>query len=211
MKDLIQINKMISKEKVSFTKSELIISNDVSFDEWADILGSLKMVKGAVHFWIGDALNFGERKFGEQYSQALDGLDYEYQTLQNDKWISNKVKGSRRRETLTFSHHQEVADLAPEDQDKMLDYAEENSLNVKSFRNFVRAYKMQLDLPELTDEDLNRSTPQDFKKAQGYVMMLIEVAEEMEAFDINKMHPDARDFLVSQIKKTIGKLGKLIS
>ena len=38
-----------------------------------------------MHFWIGDWLNYGERKWGEKYKEALEKTGYDYQTLRNDK------------------------------------------------------------------------------------------------------------------------------
>ena len=37
-------------------------------------------------------------------------------TLANDKYVCSKVEISRRREHLSFDHHQEVADLPPNKQ-----------------------------------------------------------------------------------------------
>lgn len=211
MEEITNINKLLTREKVTISKAGLVFSDDVTYPEWVQILGSLKLMKGAVHFWIGDALNYGEGKFGEQFSQVLDGLDYEYGTLQNDKWVSGRIPPSRRREKLTFAHHQEVADLMPEDQEKMLDDAESKGLNTKDFRAHVRRYKMMLDLPELKPEQLDAKPHEDFKEAQRFVMMLIETVEEIEKADIKNMNIDARDFLFSQIRKAIGKLGRVVS
>ena len=50
------------------------------------------------------------------YSQALDSLDYEYQTLNDYKWVASKVEFSLRKESLSYNHHKEIASLKPEDQ-----------------------------------------------------------------------------------------------
>jgi len=182
-----------------------------SFDDWLKCGDFLKNANGAVHFWIGDWMNYGERQWGEMYTQAIDETGYSYGTLANDKWVTSRIEPSRRRESLSFAHHQEIADLMPDDQEKMLSYAEKHSLNSKAFRNMVKSYKLQLDLPELSQADLNKPPSEDFKKAQEYVMMLIEVVGELESINWKTMDIDAKAFLSSQIKKSIGQMGVLIS
>ena len=68
-------------------------------------------------WWWGDWLRFGERKYGEMYSQAIDHSKLDYQTLANSTYVSGAVEFSRRRENLSWSHHKEIASLEPEDQD----------------------------------------------------------------------------------------------
>lgn len=181
-----------------------------SLQDWIKCGEFLKNANGAVHFWIGDWMNYGEKHYGETYSQALDETGYSYGTLANDKWIASRVESSRRRENLSFSHHQEVADLMPEDQEILLAQAEEKHISSKDFRSVVRNYKLRLDLPELSQAQLSQEAHKDFEKAQGYVSMLIEVTEELSKTNLDAMNVDARDYLLSQVKKSIGKLGKLI-
>lgn len=207
---------LITQKEVTFssfrmTRMGLEPIGEPTFDQWIRCGEFIKNANGAVHFWIGDWMNYGEQKWGEMYTQAIDETGYSYGTLANDKWVASRVDPSRRREHLSFAHHQEVADLMPEDQEELLKVAEDQKLNSKTFRTFVRSYKMHLDLPELTAEQLKRTNQEDFKKAQGYVMTLIETVEQIVAINLVDMDVDARDFLVSQIKKSIGKLGKVVS
>ena len=67
---------------------------------------------------LGDWLNYGERKYGEMYTQAIDELDYTKQALKDAKWVSAQVEKSRRRDNLSFSHHREVAPLEPDEQEE---------------------------------------------------------------------------------------------
>src|ERR1039457_2825142 len=54
------------------TPTGLIVQGAPPFDEWAQCGTLLRRMKGAVQFWIGDWLNFGEHAYGEKYSQALE-------------------------------------------------------------------------------------------------------------------------------------------
>lgn len=67
----------------------------------------------SIQWWVGDWLRFGERKYGEMYSQMLDSTDYEYGSLANMKYIAERFESSLRSENLSWSHHKEVAPLEP--------------------------------------------------------------------------------------------------
>jgi len=107
-----------------FTPTELILPEDTSFEDWAAIGQRLQWISKGIHFWIGDWIKFGERKWGEKYAQALDETPFSLRTLQNDVWVAAAIEPSRRREELTFSHHAVVAALPPAEQDRWLDRAE---------------------------------------------------------------------------------------
>jgi len=62
--------------------------------------------------------------YGEASSQAAnDWTGYAPATLWNLAFVGEKVKSSRRREDLTWSHHYEVAGLPPSEQTKWLEKA----------------------------------------------------------------------------------------
>jgi len=75
------------------------------------------------------------------YSQALDSLDYEYQTLANFKYVASNVEFSLRKENLSFKIHEEVASLEPKDQKIWLDKAEQNNLTIRELRQAIKAHK----------------------------------------------------------------------
>ena len=61
--------------------------------------------------WIGDWLNFGEKEYGEMYSQVFDetGILIDYNTMRIDKYLSDSIPLLRRHNNLSWSHHREVA------------------------------------------------------------------------------------------------------
>lgn len=124
---------------------------DLSFDEWQEYGRRLRFAHGAMLWWIGDWLRYGERRYGEMYVQALDGTDYAYQTLMNAVWVAGRFdETSRRREILSFSHHAEVAtkDLERAEADALLDAAEEHGWSQKELRKAVRTYLHERDSTE---------------------------------------------------------------
>ncbi len=100
---------------------------------------SFSKVDGAIHWWIGDWLLAGAKRYERgQYEEALEALGFEKKTLNDDRWVAQKVECSRRRELLSWAHHQEVAALSPDEQTKWLDRAEENGWGQKELRKQVR-------------------------------------------------------------------------
>ena len=83
----------------------------LTIEEWQSVGEMLKLIDGAVMWWLGDWLAFGERKYGEMYAQALGATEYKYQALADAVWVSNNVEFSVRTENLTWSHHKYVAAL----------------------------------------------------------------------------------------------------
>ena len=195
----------------SFTllKNGLMAIGNPSFNQWLECGEFIKRANGAVHFWIGDWINFGERKYGEKYSQALDESQYDYQTLRNDAWIARRVELSRRRDNLSFSHHADVAELEPEDQEILLQKAVNEKLNRHRFRRVVRSFKLKLVLPELSEKELSISYD-DFESVEPIVDLTLRVVEQLKEIDFEKLRPEAREWLIAEMKKAIGAIASLI-
>ena len=132
------MNELVKLHKCKLTETSLVIQNDISFDEWMGIGNFLKQVNKCVLWWLGDWLNFGENKYGEKYSQALEETDYSYSGLSNAAWVANKIETSRRRENLSWSHHAEVAGLSEEKQDIFLGKALDKTLSVMDLRKEIK-------------------------------------------------------------------------
>ena len=112
-----------------------------SFEEWQEVGEFIRKAEGSVHFWLGDWLNYGEQKWGEMYAQAIDETGYEYDTLRHDKAISERIELGRRRPNLSWSHHQEVAYLDSNEQDKWLALAENEKLTRQELRQNIKEHK----------------------------------------------------------------------
>lgn len=87
-----------------------------TFLEWDELGRHLVSVEKGVQFCMGDWLNFGEKKFGEKYSDALSLTGACYQTLRDYAWVASNVPLSARADKLSWRHHREVAKLEPKEQ-----------------------------------------------------------------------------------------------
>lgn len=127
--------------KLSRTGLEAI--GNPTYQQWEALGETLKEVEGAVHWWIGDWVNYGEKHYGETYAQAVEETPFTQGTIQNDAWVARSVETSRRREVLSFAHHQEVAPLPPQAQEDLLDRAEEEGWTRNQMRANVRRYRLE--------------------------------------------------------------------
>jgi hypothetical protein len=118
-------------------------------DTWLDVVHQLTTMFESSHrlhvrvmFLLGDALTFGEAAYGEEFAQAIDltrkVLQLSEKSIKNASWICASIAPSLRRETLTFSHHEVVAPLDPEEQSEFLDQAESENLTVSALRKIIK-------------------------------------------------------------------------
>jgi hypothetical protein len=107
----------------TITETSLELPPDLSITRWASVLQTLGGLTRATPWLLGDALCYGER-YGEAHSQYLEHTGLRPQTLLNLAWVSRRVERARRRESLSWSHHEAVAGLDPVEQDAWLAQAE---------------------------------------------------------------------------------------
>ena len=106
--------------------------------EWAEQGRKLGVLGRAVGWWIGDWVRFGNAKFGERYSRASRISGYDVQTLMNMVYVASRYDVTQRRETLSWSHHAELAPLEPKERQRWLDMAESERLSVRCLREEIR-------------------------------------------------------------------------
>lgn len=154
----------------------LAIPDGLAFEEWEQIGQSLRQINGGVLWWIGDWLNYGEQRYGEKYSQALEATDYEYQTLRDAAWVSKEIGLSRRRDNLSWSHHREVAPLPVDEQSRWLNTAEAEGWSSRDLRREVKSEGIRARLEDVAAREA--------KEAQGvYDVLVIDPPWPMEKIE----------------------------
>ena len=139
------------ERSASLSPTGMELNPKLSFDEWERCGRQLQLMEGSVQWWIGDWLNFGEQKYGEKYAQAVDASDgtgKSVDTLRAYQWVAERVPVVRRRTNLPWSHHREVAQLDPREQNALLASAEQGGWSIKEIRSAVRHYIQERDAPE---------------------------------------------------------------
>lgn len=141
------------------TSSGLEVRGDPSHADWLRAGEALRRAERGVQWAIGDWLNYGEKKYGEKYKEALQTTGLSYQTLRDIKNVSAAFELSRRRDSLPFSTHREVAYIPPEEADALLERAEAEDLSKREVRDLVRRRPVEIAGeagPTLTVADLAR-------------------------------------------------------
>jgi hypothetical protein len=103
--------------------------DEIEYPEWVKLGRYIGAVGRGCQWWIGDWIRYGTGKWGEKYAEAARITGYDPGRLRNIVWIASQFELSRRRDKLMFSHHEEVASLAPAEQDSWLDLAIEQGLS----------------------------------------------------------------------------------
>lgn len=129
----------------------LAVEGQPSLDEWTEAGQLLSKAQGALHWWWGDWLNYGESTYGETYRDALELTDFTYSTLANDKYVASRIEFSSRKENLSWHHHLAVAPLDFEQQQYWLSLAGEKQWSVRELRV---AIKGSADFPWLRYTDV---------------------------------------------------------
>lgn len=123
--------------RCEFTDVSLKLPEAMPEERYYEIVNALLRMGRSHQFWIGDALREGERRFGQHYTKRLDCTGYEAPTLRNFVRVARKVESSRRRDDLSFGHHDAVAAQEPEDQTRWLQRAVQNGWSVMQLRDAI--------------------------------------------------------------------------
>lgn len=140
-----------------FTPVSLILPSRLAFDQWERIGRQLQLANLAIQWWIGDWLLYGEHRWREKYAQAVQQFGKAEQTLMNYQFVAKAISPSRRRETVDFSTHAEVAGLDEEDQERILSKAaKEGSTRKQVRREAEKARRAKLPKAESTAAVLSK-------------------------------------------------------
>jgi hypothetical protein len=106
---------------------------------WVEVGRRLGAVSRVSNWWVGDWLQYGAARWGEKYAEAARITGHDAKTLRNYAYVARQFDLSRRRDTLAWSHHAEVAGLEPREQDRWLDRALKDRLSVADLRTELLA------------------------------------------------------------------------
>jgi len=117
----------------------VVFPHRLPFEAWLGVGAQLAAVASASAWCLGDWLAYGQAAYGGRYREAVARTGLDYQTLRNYAWVAGRFELSRRRDTLSFGHHAEVAALPAPEQDFWLRKAEQFGWPVRRLRREVRA------------------------------------------------------------------------
>ena len=128
--------------KFGFRELDITRKTKPPLEQWEDAIAGMDQQMDSAPFWRGDLFNQGCEWYGDTAATSVfDPLKSNVKTWINNGSVCNRVEASRRRESLSYSHHAEVAYLDPEDQDKFLQLAIDEGLSVRKLREQIRKHQ----------------------------------------------------------------------
>src|SRR5690242_6219676 len=97
---------------------------DADFDTWQEIGSRLGRLRDLTAWALGDWLLWGEGRYGEDAAQAVEATGRSKATLLEYVRVARQIPTERRRSCSSFTHHQVVASMAPDEQAAWLDRSE---------------------------------------------------------------------------------------
>ena len=145
----------------------MLITEDLTVEEWQELAVSIGEVASSIAFIVGDWLVYGQTLFAmngindvrvkkvdhQSYQRALDRTLLDLSTLQNYAYVSRSIPYSMRSERLSWEHHRLLAKLPDGDKQDWIDtcVAEEDA----GRRMSTRRLRKSLSLGRVaTDADL---------------------------------------------------------
>jgi hypothetical protein len=127
---------------------ELALPADLDLELWRDIGTNLCCFGRAIP-WVGDWWAFGEHRYGARREITEDPgwQGPAYRTCANSAAVCRAFEISRRREALSFSHHEAVAALSTAEQGRLLDRAEREGWSRQRRRRAARSVKWSIEAP----------------------------------------------------------------
>ena len=169
----------MSKTKYEIDGDSIRFHAKLTWSEWKN-LGAIVGSTVRVGPWlVGDWVNFGESRFGEKYTQALDVTSLSVERLRVCAWISSRFPPADRRSSLSFESHREVASLNEDERKHWLDLAEQNKWGSKDLRMELRQANAGNRIPSSTLRALFLFTePPDEEDTEDLIADLYEIANE---------------------------------
>jgi hypothetical protein len=152
-------------DAVNVTDVGLEFRRDIEYDQWLTLMATLQQLSTAFQFAIGDALNYGQKRYGEKYAQAMDATGCAYQSLANWSWVATNVPIDNRIAGLSWTHHRLVAHVGTGEQKLILESAKSRGLSVTDFERELKGEPeeekkplKQINIPEgWTVDDANKA------------------------------------------------------
>lgn len=126
--------------RFTLTATGLEVTGRPSFEEYQGVGDFIKRAHQASGWWLADWLRYGDTRaeWQERIDAALGETGLSEKTLKNVRAIGS-IDKSRRRESVEFGLHAEVAAMDPDDQTRWLDLAESEGWTRRELRLSIHA------------------------------------------------------------------------
>ena len=182
----------ISDPKFAITPTGIEFNEELSFEEWDALGQKLAPIGKSIGFIIGDWINYGEKRWGDKYEEALQRTGMAYQTLRHYAHVARRVQLFCRQNKLGFEHHAAVAKIKdPEEQQHWLEMAVQHKLG-------KRRLQKSINFGRLATEQEVAGDPHD-KRHTTYLSLLNKIRrwwqEQTETAPVDEWDEERRQAL----------------
>jgi hypothetical protein len=118
---------------LKFSRKKLTVQE---YKELLRIVGSTVTVGP---WLVGDAVNYGESRYGEKYAEYIDSTGLSPERLRVCSWVANRYPRNRRFANASFEVHRELAYIRDDyEQDALLNKAIAEGWTSKDVREYKR-------------------------------------------------------------------------
>lgn len=124
----------------TITKIGIIETGDPELDDYKALAELITGLHASFKWILADTVILGERaEWGKTYQAVIDSFGREYSTVANWCSVARRFNFSRRREKLSFSHHEALAGIADDALlEEWLNYCENTGISVSKLRAELR-------------------------------------------------------------------------
>ena len=192
--------------------TEIRINENATIEDWKLFGKSIKKTESGIQWILGAWWNYGHKKWSSDAEEIIKELGYSRNTLKKNGYIYNAVTSLRRRNSLSFRHHEDVAALSPEKQDHYLDKAEKEKLSSTKLRAVIR----EVERPETEKKESKKKTKKTKtkkEKAYGLTEKRVEqikvmVGHIVELMSVSMLTLIPQSCVIGELKKVQEELNK---
>lgn len=213
---------------IETTPTGLILSKDLTFDEWAAIAGNFGKALQTAAWCIGDWMCYGERKWGKQlliagaefdpkkperipsavFDMAITSTGLDRQTLSQYASVCRKIPREERKIHLSFGHHRILAPLPTPQRLEWLALLDSESKNeLPTVKRLALSIRISEEKPRIvSDEEITSRGEQSGH--DNYVPHLIRLLTVLRK-TLPDMSQDQREALKDDAEQLLELLGNL--
>lgn len=144
MNELIATQPQLATDIGETTETAWIAPANMTYEEYESVGRTLQQVGRSLNWWIGDWLNYGERKFGEMYAQALAVTGLSLESLTKYKAVAARIRPEIRIPELSWTHHFTVAWAEESLREPLLQMAYYWAISSRDLKQLMRLSPYQL-------------------------------------------------------------------
>lgn len=176
----------------------IIFPEAMTYEEWSSYGESYTAIATHSMFWLGDWVNFGEDRFCDKYTQAMECTNLAYQTIKNAAYVARKIPAHCRYTDrgVSFSHHKLLTAL---DEDAQIMWLEKVLAEEWSVSELKAALAGAADPVE-------EAAPRTETDYRGSLML---IRREMDKFKLSAVPKQEEIFAVMKMVDSVKKILKL--